>query len=305
MTAGADERFAISAFDEAAAHFRAGRAAEAARLCRAIVARQPEHAAALQLLGLLAGQAGEPAEARDLLERAAALRPEDAGLMVNLGLACRLEGDFPAAIARFREAVRLAPDLPEARYNLAEALRLAGDDEAAAAEYHRLTETHPRHADGWASLAQLHERRGEPQAAQDCALRALAVDAGHPVAGIVAAQLEMRRGEAAAARARLEALTGGRRLAGTNVALAQYLLGNAVDAERRHADAFEAWSRANGTLARAWLARKGGTISPYDPATAARLRASLDRLLYPRRQCIVACARQSQRNQHSYNPHSA
>ena len=276
MTAGADTRFGNSDFEEAAAHFRAGRVVEAETLCRAIVARQPEHAAALQLLGMLVGQAGDPVEARNLLERAAALRPDNAGLIVNLGLACRLGGDLPAAVARFREAVQLASGLPEARYNLAEALRLAGDDEAAAAEYRRLTETHPRHADGWASLAQLHERRGETEAAQDCALRALACDAGHPVAGIVAAQLEMRRGEAAAARARLEALAGGRRLAGTNVALAQYLLGNALDAERRHADAFDAWSRANATLARAWLARKGGRISPYDPATAARLRPLLD-----------------------------
>lgn len=276
MTAGADTDLANRDFDRAAAHFRAGRGSEAAKLCRAIIARQPDHAAALHLLGLLAGQSGDAGQARRLLERAAALRPADAGLIVNLGLACRLDGNLAAAVERFREAVRLAPGLPEARYNLAEALRLAGDDAGAAAEYRRLTHDHPRHADGWASLAQLHERRGETDAAQECAARALASDATHPVAGIVAAQLEMRRGDVAAARARLETLGADRRLAGTNAALVQYLLGNALDAQARHAESFAAWSRANAILAREWKARPARRVSPYDPATAVRLRPLLD-----------------------------
>ena len=69
----ADQAFAL-----ALEHHRAGRLAEAERQYREILAREPEHADSLHLLGVLALQAGDLGAALTLVERAAALRPDAA-----------------------------------------------------------------------------------------------------------------------------------------------------------------------------------------------------------------------------------
>ena len=54
-------------------HHQAGRLAEAERIYRQILAQQPDHAEALNLLGVLAGQTGRLDAAVDLIHRAIAI----------------------------------------------------------------------------------------------------------------------------------------------------------------------------------------------------------------------------------------
>jgi tetratricopeptide (TPR) repeat protein len=100
----------------------AGRLAEARMLCDKILEAQPDEAAALHLLGLVAHQSGQPGTAIAHLRRAVALAPQVALFHANLGEMCRLAGHGEDAVREGRRAIELEPDYPEALSNLGIAL---------------------------------------------------------------------------------------------------------------------------------------------------------------------------------------
>jgi tetratricopeptide (TPR) repeat protein len=144
-------------------YLRQGRAPEAERLWRAVLAVQPRTVAALMGLGQIALDRGLDAEvealtgrlaaclqsedreevawlraqlclrrrrfarARELLERALALAPQSIRLLRLLGHALLQEGEDPAAAESvLRQLLSLRPQDPEARHNLALLLRGRG-----------------------------------------------------------------------------------------------------------------------------------------------------------------------------------
>jgi len=74
-----------SALDLAAAHVKAGRLAEAERLLRDALSRDPHEAPLIHLLALLRQRLGDAREAEALLRRAVALEPEAVEHRVRLG----------------------------------------------------------------------------------------------------------------------------------------------------------------------------------------------------------------------------
>ena len=74
------------ALDLALQHHGAGRLREAEQLYRQILSRQPNHARAMHLLGLIANQAGQRDVALDLIRRSIALDPNLVEAHVNLGV---------------------------------------------------------------------------------------------------------------------------------------------------------------------------------------------------------------------------
>jgi predicted TPR repeat methyltransferase len=110
----------------ALAHQRAGRLNEATRDFRQILEAAPDHAGALNYLGIIAIQAGQPAQAIDLLQRAVAAAPDSPEPHNNLGLALQRTGRLDAALAAFERAVALKPQLADAHYNLAVVARTTG-----------------------------------------------------------------------------------------------------------------------------------------------------------------------------------
>lgn len=126
----------------------AGDLAAAERTLRAILAREPEHAQALHMLGIATWQRGDAADALPLLERAAALAPA--------------RGEILYALAKVTEAV----------VGSARALDL----------YVRTTEIAPELAPAWADLGIARAEHGEPKAAVEALERARALGAnGAPV----------------------------------------------------------------------------------------------------------------------------
>jgi tetratricopeptide (TPR) repeat protein len=103
-------------------HHEAGRLAQAEQVYRAILQKQPEHAEAWHLLGVLAEQAGSHDQAMACIGRAVQLRPGVPLFHTNLGTACRSAGQFDEAVAHYREALRLRPDDAVAHANLGAAL---------------------------------------------------------------------------------------------------------------------------------------------------------------------------------------
>jgi hypothetical protein len=117
-------------FESALQRHQAGRLAEAESLYRQVLAAEPRHALALQMLGLLAQRCGHIADAIGLLRQSVTIQPT-AEANYNLGLLLVQSGDIEAAIPSFQLAVALRPDFAEARTNLGNALKeLNRTDEA-------------------------------------------------------------------------------------------------------------------------------------------------------------------------------
>ena len=147
---------------------------KAARLCRKVLAVQPDNAFAHNLHAVLAHQAGNTMEAVTRLEqairlnagvpdfhfnlgvalqalerhadaaaayrRALALAPQHVGALTNLGRALQKQAQPQEAVACFERALTLKPDLPEAHWGLATQRLLLGDFTRGWEEYeHRWT----------------------------------------------------------------------------------------------------------------------------------------------------------------------
>ncbi|MBY6266191.1 tetratricopeptide repeat protein, partial [Azospirillum sp. 412522] len=107
-------------------HHQAGRVAEAEDIYRRILGADPEHADAMELLGVLAAQTGRPAEAGRRLRLAVALRPGAAGGLSNLAGVEQSAGFLDSALRLYGRALRLMPELADAHASRAAALRRLG-----------------------------------------------------------------------------------------------------------------------------------------------------------------------------------
>jgi protein O-GlcNAc transferase len=112
-------------FSVAVRQFRAGRLAEAERLCRQICAAEPSHAASFHLLGVVADQLGRK-DAAELIARAVALAPDSAEMHNDLGVVLAAHGRLTEAVANFTRAIEINPRYIEARTNLGMALAREG-----------------------------------------------------------------------------------------------------------------------------------------------------------------------------------
>jgi tetratricopeptide (TPR) repeat protein len=171
---------------------------QAAPVYQALLERNPNHADALHLLGVVALQRGQPARAVEHIGRAVSLNPGVAAYQANLAevyralgqheraveccrLALRLRPHFPEvannlglawldlgktdeAIAQFREAVRQKPDFAMAHNNLGNALRLRGEKGQAIEQFRRALHYDPYLVEAHSNLGQMlleHYRRPE------------------------------------------------------------------------------------------------------------------------------------------------
>jgi len=118
--AGVAEQFSAAVW-----HFRAGRLAEAERLCRKICSVEPGHAASFHLLGVVSHQLGRE-NAADLIGRAVGLAPESAEMHNDLGVVLGAHHRLTEAISSFARAIEINPRYTEARTNLGMALAREG-----------------------------------------------------------------------------------------------------------------------------------------------------------------------------------
>jgi tetratricopeptide (TPR) repeat protein len=196
-------------FSGALAHQRAGRTAEAERVCRQILSVDPGHAQTLHLLGLIEYQ-GErrddairhirmaiarngkdaafhhnlgnilraqdrPAEALTCFEHAIALAPDAVDTLYNLGNICQDLGWLERAIGFFERALRVRPDAIELHNNLGTALQALGRLDEAIARYRKALALRPDAVEILDNLAGALRARGQPDEAQACFERALAL----------------------------------------------------------------------------------------------------------------------------------
>jgi tetratricopeptide (TPR) repeat protein len=196
-------------YNAALAHQRAGRAADAERVCHQILAIDPGHAQTLHLLGLIEHQRGRsddaierirtaimrdgrdpafhhnlgnilrargrPAEAMTCYERAIALAPGSVDTLYNLGNTCQDLGQRERAIAYFERALRLSPDAIELHNNLGSALQDLGRLDEAIVCYRKALSLRPDAVETLDNLAGALRAQGQLDMAQACYERALAL----------------------------------------------------------------------------------------------------------------------------------
>ena len=103
-------------------HQQSGRLAEAERIYREVLERNPDHPDALHLLGVLAAQSGRPQQAAALIARAISLNPAAPFYHNNLGNVLQDLGRTADSLLCYAEALRLEPQYVEALVNLGNAL---------------------------------------------------------------------------------------------------------------------------------------------------------------------------------------
>jgi tetratricopeptide (TPR) repeat protein len=220
-------------FNLAFAHHQAGRLSEAEPLYRAILAKLPDHAASLHMLGVLASQMGQNEVALELIGRSIALAPDIAlphanlaevlaklqrwnevaaaatraltlsphltGTLVTLGLARERLGDPNAALACYREALRLVPDYAQAHINLGALLFNLGQNAEAEPHLREAVRLQPSSSECHANLAGLYLRWGRFDDAEASATQALAINAGDTRALVTLGYVNFTRGHRQAA----------------------------------------------------------------------------------------------------------
>ena len=156
-----------------------GRIAEAAAVYRQIVARDPQNAEALHLLGVAQLQSGNAGQSIALIARAIAIDSRNANYHSNFGLALSRSGRSEEALASFDAALSINPNSANTLNHRGNVLRGLGRPDQALAAYARALAISPGHADALnnrgAVLADLN-RTDEALASFG---RALAVDPNH------------------------------------------------------------------------------------------------------------------------------
>ena len=181
------------------AQHQRGNIKAAGEVYQAILEREPEHADALHLLGVVAHQVGDHAGAAQLIrraiaqrddqadyhanlgrvlqvqedyagaaaayERAAGLQPAEVSHRCSLGAALQSQGDLERAIALYREVLTQQPGLATAHFNLATALKQQGDLAGAADSFRRAAELEPAIVEFKANLADVLLQQGDVQSA--------------------------------------------------------------------------------------------------------------------------------------------
>lgn len=119
------------ALQDALAHARSGRLAEAENILQAILKRAPDHPDALQFMGLVRRGQGDNEAAVIWFRRSLKCQAMQPHVHNNMGNALLAQGLKDEAIASYHAAIRLKPDYSEAYLNLGIALNDAGHYEEA------------------------------------------------------------------------------------------------------------------------------------------------------------------------------
>ncbi len=156
-------------------HHQAGQLAEAERIYRQVLARDPQNAHVLHLLGTVALQVGNLPAAVELLSAAVQLQPRRAEFHANLAEAHRASGNLDEALAGNRQALALQPDNLLAQANLGFTLQQSGDVDAAAGCFENVLRATPNDVDILIALGELERGRGRHCRAEQCFRHVLAV----------------------------------------------------------------------------------------------------------------------------------
>ena len=196
----------------------------------------------LKVRGLWLHNAGQFREALRVLHHARTLTPEDPSILIFIAGCLGGLGEFDAALKMADAALELAPRAAAMHYMRAWILENTRDYAAARDAYERTLSLSPKHVQALAGLASSCVRLGDFATARAKANEALALAPGQPTAAIALSLADIGLGTPEPAAKRMRGLLQHRaQLPPRARALALGVLGDALDAEDRCADAFAAY----------------------------------------------------------------
>jgi tetratricopeptide (TPR) repeat protein len=187
-------------------HQRAGRAADAERVCCLILSVRPNHAQTLHLLGLLEHQRGRSDDAIEHVRMAIAQSGGDPTFHHNLGNILREQGRPAEAMTSYERALALAPGSVDTLYNLGNICQDLGQPERAIGYFERALHIRPEAVELLNNLGLALQDLGRLDDAIGCFRRALAlqpdlVECLDNLAGALQAQGKLDTAEACYERA--------------------------------------------------------------------------------------------------------
>ena len=202
---------------------------------------------------------GENEAALALASRARAIGPRNVDALVAMGT-CLARLERPAeAVAVFDRAITQAPNDADLHLRIAAALETAKEYRRAAEEYERAFVLEPAHADAAARLAFLSSTRGDMKKARAAGLKALALDPRQAFASFAVALADIDEGNFDDARRRLLDVIDIPNIGRIARALAQNILGDALDGMGRTAEAFAAYEQSGEAMHALYAPPPGAT----------------------------------------------
>ena len=162
-------------FQQALALHQRGQLALARTLYQEIVALQPRHFDALNLLGVMAIQIKDPRAALEWFDKAIEADPGNATAFYNRGLALQQLRQLDTALASYDRAVSIKPDYSDAHFNRGNLLRELQQFEAALASYERAIVSKPDHAEAYLNRGNVQRQLRRAAAALSSYDRAIAM----------------------------------------------------------------------------------------------------------------------------------
>jgi protein O-GlcNAc transferase len=136
-----------AALQSALTALQTGRVSDAERQFKTILAAQPRHVGALNLLGVLLTQIGRFAEAETYLRRAIAEQPKSDATLYNYGLVLKALNRAPEAFESFSQALKVNPSVAETWNNRGTVLNDLERYDEAIADFDRAIRLSPRYAE--------------------------------------------------------------------------------------------------------------------------------------------------------------
>jgi tetratricopeptide (TPR) repeat protein len=273
-----------SLFALALQQHREGKLLQAERLYRDVLAREPHHADALHLSGVVAHQTGRHEVAVTLIGKAIALNGGVSTFHGNIGEAYRALGRYDDAIAAFRRAIAIEPEFIGAHLNLGNALKQQGKIGDAITQYNWVLMLRPDSPDAHVNLGVALMDQGKLESAVVHFERALALKpdfiSAHMNLGL-ALQQQHKLDAAMAKYQQALALK-------PDYVLAHMNLGDALWEQGRPDDAIERYQRSL-VLTTGGLGASSHTVTPF--TAISRLSALRRPLLPVEDKCVMGLAR--------------
>ncbi|QDV66156.1 tetratricopeptide repeat-containing sulfotransferase family protein [Crateriforma conspicua] len=149
---------------------------EARRCVDEGLAREPEHAGLLSLMGVVAGRDGDLDTAIEALEKAAKLQPNVPQIQYNLGELHRRRSDHQSAKAAWERCLALDPKHTDALNNLAGLCLADGDFLESLGHIQELLKLSPRSAQAFGNLSVAMHAAGDVRQAIVCLRNALTIN---------------------------------------------------------------------------------------------------------------------------------
>lgn len=156
-----------------------GQFADAAEICRQILASEPRNAEAHLIRGSAALNLGDATAARIHLEQSIAFRPGDPRAWIVLSSCFTRAGQLQAALEACRRAIEIAPGNAVAHVESGNVLASLRQFDPACEAYQRALSLQPGYADAWVNLGSALFCQGLYEDAAAAQRRALALHSGH------------------------------------------------------------------------------------------------------------------------------